>query len=322
MNIVCSTDDNFVQHCCIMLTSVLKHNDNVVVYLLTEGLKDDNLKKIKEEIESKGGEFRLILVDGTIISQLPMPDINELSHISSATYYRLLITYLLPENIDKILYLDCDIIARKSLKELWEINIDNYALGAVSQIAKETVEEIARLGYPPKYGYFNAGVLLINLDYWRKHKISDRLLNYLVDNYDVIKYHDQDALNFVLHEERLVLPCKWNMMSVYFSKDIFLIKDVYNGEVINNYIDYGYQLEIEMVDPTVIHYVSKPKPWDSYSVHPFRKEYYKYAEFSIFFNSISQPKKVKSEVFFYIYNIFILKIYKNYIKRFLNFKDK
>lgn len=317
MNIVCSTDDNFVQHCCIMLTSVLKHNDNIVVYLLTEGLKDDNLKKIKEEVESKGGEFHLILVDGTIIAQLPMPDTSELSHISSATYYRLLITYLLPENIDKILYLDCDIIARKSLKELWELDIDNYALGGVYQIAKETVEEIIRLGYPPKYGYFNAGVLLINLDYWRKHKISDTLLSYLVDNYGVIKYHDQDALNFVLHKEWLVLPCKWNMMSVYFSKDIFLIKDVYNGEVINNYIDYRNQLEIEMVDPTVIHYVSKPKPWDPYSIHPFRKEYYKYAKFSKKFSNVKQPKKIQSEIYYFFYNFFILNIYKTYIKEYL-----
>lgn len=314
MNIVCSSDNNFVQHCCIMLTSVLKHNTNVVVYLLTEELTDDNLNKIREEVVSKSGEFHLILVDGYIISQLPMPELSELSHISSATYYRLLITYLLPKNIDKIIYLDCDIIVRKSIEDLWKTNIDNYALGAVYQIAEDTVEEIKRLEYPLKYGYFNAGVLLINLDYWRKFKISDKLLSYLIDNYGVIKYHDQDALNSVLYKECLNISCKWNMMSVYFSKDIFLIKDVYKGEIINEYKAYRNQLKLEMKNPSVIHYVSKPKPWDPYSVHPFRKEYYKYAKFSNSFNKIKQPKKIYSDIYYSLYKMFIINIYKNHIK--------
>jgi lipopolysaccharide biosynthesis glycosyltransferase len=300
-----------------MLTSVLKHNSNVVVFLMTEGLTDDNLYKIREEVESKAGKFHLILVDGSIISQLPMPDLSELSHISSATYYRLLITYLLPKNIDKIIYLDCDIIVRKSLEDLWETDINNYALGAVYQIAKETVYEIQRLGYPPKYGYFNAGVLLINLDYWRKHKISDKLISYLIDNYNVIKYHDQDALNAVLYKKCLMISCKWNMMSVYFSKDIFLIKDVYNGEIINEYKTYMNQLKIEMADPTLIHFVSKPKPWDPYSVHPFRKEYYKYAKFSHSFNKIKQPKKIYSDAYYFFYKMLIINIYKNHVKGWL-----
>lgn len=319
MIIVCSTDDNFVQHCCIMLTSVLINNSNVSVYVLTEKLTEDNLDIIKNEIESKGGVFHLIVVDSSIISKLPMPDLNELSHISSATYYRLLISYLLPTTIDRIIYLDCDIIVRKSLEELWETKIEDYALGAVYQLDKNTIEEIKRLGYPLEYGYFNAGVLLINMDYWRKNKVSDRLLDYLIDNYNIIKYHDQDALNSVLHKECLIIPSKWNMQSMFFFNDINCIHDVNEGKIIKKYKEYKKQIKSEKKDPTIIHYVSKPKPWNLYCVHPFRKEYYKYAMLTNNYNNIRQSKLPYSSLLLYLYYISIFYIYKNHIKVWLKY---
>ena len=69
MNIVCSTDNNFVQHCCIMLTSVLIHNTDVTIYLITEGLTSSNLQILKDEVESKKGVLHVITINSSIISK-------------------------------------------------------------------------------------------------------------------------------------------------------------------------------------------------------------------------------------------------------------
>ena len=76
MNIICSTDNNFVQHCSIMLTSVLTHNSNVSIWILSEGLTENNLEILKNEVESKGGLINYVQVDSEIISKLPTPKIS------------------------------------------------------------------------------------------------------------------------------------------------------------------------------------------------------------------------------------------------------
>lgn len=291
MNIICSTDDNFVQHCSVMLTSVLINNLGVSVWILTEGLTEANKAILKEEVESRGGIFNFVKVDSTIISKLPMPKHQSLSHISPATYYRLLVSEILPDYVEKAIYLDCDIIVTRSLEELWNTDISNYAVGAVHQMWQE-IEDASRLNYPVEFGYFNAGVLLINLNYWREHSISTKLVNYLTTHFSKIKMHDQDALNAVLYNKAFTLPCKWNMLHYFFFPDSKSIIGTFNGEVISNYSEYKKQIKLNRKDPVVIHYVSKPKPWQDKCIHPFVKEYFNYAKKTKFFNNLNEPNWV------------------------------
>ena len=72
MNIVCATDDNFVQHCCIMLVSLLCTNRDVDIYILTEGLTDKNKKIIEDEVLDKGGRLHYCYVDSSLIDNLPL----------------------------------------------------------------------------------------------------------------------------------------------------------------------------------------------------------------------------------------------------------
>ena len=277
MNIVCATDNNFVQHCAVMLISVLKNNpDCVNVYLLTEGLSINNELTLKQLVTTNGGEIQFILVNSEVLKDCPMPNLSDLDHISIATYYRLLISKLLPEHIKKAIYVDCDIVVRHSLNELWNYSMQGFAIGAVYQIASWNIDAINRLGYPVCFGYFNAGVLLLNLEYWRENNISEKLFEYLSLKKEVIVYHDQDALNGLLHDKCLRLPCKWNMLTSFFRKNILTINDIENYTIINNYKEYKDQILIEKDDPAVIHFVYKPKPWDVGCTHPYKNEYFNY----------------------------------------------
>lgn len=292
MNIVIATDNNFVQHCCVTMTSVLMHNENVVFYLFTEGLTDFNSKLLTDHVIGLGGVLHICKVDSDIVSRFPMPSFMS-SHISIATYYRLFSAEILPPSIDKVIYLDCDIVVEGSLLPLWNMDIEKYALAAVFQSHQHNMESYKRLNISPEVGYFNAGVLLINVLYWRQNGVTQRFMDYVRYNFKLIHAHDQDVLNATLCKETLVIDYIWNYRECFFDGKKY---------------DYPQRVRYNMCNkkPVIIHFVSKPKPWDYACMHPYRKLYYKYLNGTPFRNY--KPRFSLNAIYNYIIKPFIVKI--------------
>lgn len=270
MSIVLATDDNFVQHCCVVIASVLANNKNVSFYIFTEGLKSDNENKLKDLAEKMGGELKICLIDSNVVSQFPMPPYMS-SHISIATYYRLFVERVLPKSIDRVIYMDCDIVVRNSLQPLWDTDMTERAIAAVYQFNAWAIKNnsFERLGYDVKYGYFNAGMLLINLAFWREHSVTEQLMDFIKDKFSQIHSHDQDVLNAVLHEFVKPLSYTWNCLPSFFDKDKLTFPD---------FVDYTE----DITSPVVIHYVYKPKPWQRECTNPYKDDYYKYLDMTAY----------------------------------------
>ncbi len=269
MNVVLASDNNYVQHCCVTMTSILYNNKDVHFYLFTEGLSPQNEDLLQKQVSDYDGKLSICKIDSNVVQRFPMPK-TQSSHISIATYYRLFVDLVLPKNLDKVIYLDCDIIVRGSIDELYNMDIDNAAIAAVYQnnewaIGNGTFE---RLSIPQEYGYFNAGVLLINLRYWRENNVTERLFFFIKEHYDRIKSHDQDTLNAVLYKEVIGVSNKWNYLPIFLMQERFHFPRAMNYSI--------------PIDPIVIHYVYTPKPWDYYSNHPYTNEYFKYFYMSPF----------------------------------------
>ena len=283
MNIVLSTDNNYVQHCCVTITSILANNTDVRLFILSEGLYTSNVELIRTLVYSLGGTVDFIIVQSSLLSGFPMPE--SITHISIATYYRLFVASLLPEDINKIIYMDCDLVIRKSLKDLWDTDMTQFALAAVYQDDPLLLNtnEFVRLDIQPQIGYFNAGVIIINLDFWRENDVESKLVTYINENYDRIVFHDQDTLNAVLKNHTKCLDCTWNMHATFFTRAIYSFTSphciIYRQQILNG---YGK-------DPSVVHFVGCFKPWNWDCVHPYKKEYYKYLELTPFRGWKPQP---------------------------------
>lgn len=288
MNIVCATDDSFVQHCCIMLVSLLCNNKGVNIYILTEGLSEGNKAIIQEEVESKGGHVTFCIVNSSLIENLPLSNLDGLNHISRATYYRLLIANILPREIERVLYLDCDIVVNDSLEDLWRLDMTGKAIAASPQIGSGC--ECERLGYPIEDGYFNAGVTLLNLKYCRENHVTEELFQYALENSDRLLYNDQDILNGVLHDRTIHLLPQWNMTSACFSFMLQRRGDKRNGIIINDYALAKQNIKERGLNPCIVHYVSRPKPWDEDCTNPLYYLYYEYAHRTHHFNHL-QPQE-------------------------------
>ena len=266
MNILCATDINFAPYCGIMLTSLLENNcreatNDVNVYVLVDkSFTPTEKNKYKKLCTRYGAQLYLITVDNQLLPPLPIYDIHQ-HPITIPTYYRLLANRLLPSEVHKIIYLDCDIIVARSLLPLWNINLDGKPLACVRDcVLNYDNRHYTQLGYNPDDGYFNAGVLVINLDYWRQNNIEARLTDYAQQHYDSLIFMDQDLLNGTLHGEVLWLQERYNFQPRFLFNKIW---NLYSTDYHNTFV-HEYQ------NAVIVHYIGKDKPWHfSYRGLPF-----------------------------------------------------
>lgn len=270
MHILLSTDSNYIMPSAVMITSVSINNaySDVTFHILIDGSVEENQKEqLNNSINNNKHHIVFHNIDRKLFERFPM--VSGVKHyITLATYYRLLIPSLLPEEIHKVIYLDGDMIVRRPLDKLWNTDIEKYAVGVVTDM-EEDKHDYKRLGYDKSFGYFNAGMLLINLDYWREHKLEDVFFKLIAEEPERIILHDQDVLNITLHDQKLNLPNKFNVQSG------FLRKPEYSG-LGNRYEEYKNDIIEAIKEPVIVHYTDKFKPWHIEDSNPYGYEFMKY----------------------------------------------
>lgn len=263
MNILCATDDKYVPYCGVMLTSLFESNsqEQFNVYILVETLREDSKKQFELLAKKYKQSINILEVNGEIFTNCPIN--NETDHVSLAAYFRLAVTEILPKNIERILYLDCDIIVNGSIHSLYDIDLNGRSCAVVQDEAAYVDEPYDRFGLLRKQEplYINSGVLLIDLEYWRKHLLFERFFNYIKENKSLIKFHDQDTIYGVLRNQVMYADVKFNLQRG------FLYKEYFEG--------FSVQLKQEVKSaiarPIIIHYTGSIKPWMLYDKNHLQK---------------------------------------------------
>lgn len=271
MNIVACFDHGFVMPTGVMIYSVCVNNLDVDIdfhLVVDESVTEDDRNDITETVAQFKGK-RALFYDIRSRKCLAFPIYNDKNNlrITRATYYRLFLTEILPETLDKVLYLDGDCVCRHSLLPLWETDVSNDAVGVVFDESEGNIEYYNRLKYPFELGYFNAGVLLVNLDYWRKQNVLKTFVDFIAYHSDRIRWEDQDVMNVVFQDKKLYVPAKYNFQSGFLRKNAKW-----------DYWKYENELNEAKVDPVIVHFSTKEKPWFTYTrhPHPFSSTFYKY----------------------------------------------
>ena len=265
MNIFFAVDHNYVEHLCVTISSILVNSRDFDVfnfYIIDSGLLETDKKKIEELKKYKDFNIEYIKVNMEMFKNYPIKN----SYLSLATYAKYLISDLKPE-IDRCLYLDCDIVVQKPLIELYDTEFeDNYAVAVKDSFYPSD--------FAQKYGiknYFNAGVLLINAEKWRKDNISQKLFGATLKlgNIGDLEHEDQDVLNYVLNKKVKFVSTEWNCQCFSFSFNTAKTKQEFFDLVFS---------------PAIIHYTGQAKPWifSTLPAHPHASKYFEYKKLTSF----------------------------------------
>lgn len=271
MNILITISDSYVPYAAVTLQSLVDSNPTTPfdIYIICPDITENNKQTLRKQFSSRGG---VVIWYIDIYDQVKM-EIEDLSqklpmHISFIL--RLYAAHLLPNTIRQILYIDVDTIISSSLDELSSIYLDdNTALAAIKDLVR--YDDYTRLGIDiTKHAYFNSGVCLLNLDYWRCYDVGRKCLSILAADPTLYKFPDQDVLNVVCQGHVQYLHPRYNCLVFFFAR-----QELVKARVSEDELD----LVLEAVKyPAIIHYVFLNKPWFKGDYLPRRDLWLSYLE--------------------------------------------
>lgn len=249
MNILVTLDRNYLSPLNVMLTSMLLSNpgERFDVYLVSDDLTDEDLESTRRLCAHFSSSVHPITVGKDFFCDAPT-----LRYYSKAMYYRLLAAELLPRSLDRILYLDPDILVIGELRPLYDLEMGDHLYAACIHrglVDLSTPVNKLRLSTYGTEGYFNSGVLLMNLPLVRQIVSPQDIFDYVDKNRQLLILPDQDVLNG-LYGGR-ILPVSehiWN----YDARDYNEYKLTSQGDMDMDWV---------MQKTAILHFCGKHKPW-------------------------------------------------------------
>ena len=273
MNIVLCASDNYTMPCGVTICSVCENNKDIEItffLIVDSSFKEGHKQQLRDLLSNYS--YKHILFICVNDEQVDVFLKHENAWWTRHVFYRLLSAEILPSYVERALYLDCDIIVRHSLDQLWKTDLTGVAVGCVSDGLEGVIEYYNRLEYSSIKGYFNSGVLLMNLKYWRENGISEKFFEYIRNNSDKLKHPDQDVLNVIFKDCKINLPLTYNFQSAFLYKKHYMTFD---------YTKYREEIEGASSDPVILH-LSGVRPWIAGRVqHPYQSEFFKYRKLTM-----------------------------------------
>lgn len=238
-------NDSYARYISVPIKSILEnHRDrDISIHVLTDYICWNNRKILNEIIRNYNRTTLYIYeIDDTDLRDL------EAGHWTKYAWYRILIPNILPKDIKKVLYLDADTLVVSDLSSVFSIDMGEKSIAAVEDIYSNSKETYNRLGYDSSKKYICTGVMLMNLDFWRKNLLPAKIVSWAKYNSDSIVAADQDAINYICRESKILLPLRFDIFNAFLLSDAYL------------QMPYLNQVKDCITNPAIIHY-SGYAPW-------------------------------------------------------------
>ena len=285
--VVLAADENFAIPLAVTVCSALENlatHRRLKIFVLDGGIHAGTKERLMASWPRDRCQVEWLSVDAAALVGLPCS-----GHINLVSYYRILIPRVLPTAIERVIYLDSDLIVRQDLGRLWDAPLaDNLCLAAPDVSAPyldsatmlpnyercrpylsstNPVPNFRELGLSARAPYFNAGVMSINLAAWRQEDISRQCLECLDTNRQHVLAWDQYALNVVLANRWEALDLRWNQGSHS------LLYPTWEESPLDR-----QTFDTLRESPHVVHFTTRDKPWMPLCQHPFRREFFAYLD--------------------------------------------
>ncbi|MDE3053311.1 MAG: glycosyltransferase family 8 protein [Gemmatimonadota bacterium] len=220
----CGTDEPFAMPTTVTLFAALEHlpaTRPILIVVADGGMREKTRRRMRRVLSRASPPVALEIVPVTSrhLAHLPTP-----GHLGPAAYFRLLLPSIVPDRFAKAIYLDSDLLVRRDLSALWDQPLDGRPLLAVREYSAPVVSSAAgmpeylEIGLDPETPYLNSGVLVVNLDAWRREEIAVAIADYVAAHRNRNRYGDQDGINAILAGRWGELDLRWNVPA-YIGQD-------------------------------------------------------------------------------------------------------
>lgn len=260
IHIVFASDDQYAQHMGVAALSVIRTTSmpaRLRFHFLDAGISAENRERLQSIVRDSGAYCEFIKPDVTPFAELPA------KRYGLAAFFRITIGKIIPSVVDKIIYLDCDVLAFDDIAALWNVKLQEQPVAAVTNLGHQPV---SRLGIVDG-GYFNSGVLVMDLDRWRKEELDARVLDFMHTKRTELLFPDQDGLNVVLNGRWSRLPLRWNQQPATYS----MLRKKEEAPLVAR-----AEFEDAIHRPGIVHYLGRNKPWHYMTFHPLKETYWYY----------------------------------------------
>ena len=294
MDIVYVSNENYAQHLAVSLCSLFDSNadeERLDAYILSTGITEGS----KEKLQRTAADF------GRRLSFLELGDLSarfagtlDTGRFDISTMGRLFAGDVLPDTVERVIYLDCDTVVLKPLRKLWEMDLRGAVLGAAQEptIYREVKDY---LGMRPEEPYFNAGVLVMDMKAWRAEGLRDKVLAYYGSIARVSLFNDQDALNGCLKGRIRTFSPVYNFFTNYryFRYRTLTAMQASYRTVPERIFRYAKR------QPAVIHFAGDERPWKRGSLNVYGRAYTDYLAMTPFAGA---PKERGQELYLLLYH--------------------
>jgi lipopolysaccharide biosynthesis glycosyltransferase len=268
-------DDGYTPHAAAVIASIVNASDPAAFrfLMLTTGVPRERQRQV--ELIAPASQFVWITVGPDDLPELKVK--GAIAHVNHATFLRLALERVAPADCERVIYLDADLIVTGDLRDLWAIDLGGAVVAGCHDQFIKPEDFAAKWALPPAtLGYFNAGVLLIDLKQVQEGKLFSRALDFVLQNNPA--FADQDALNWALWNRWREVDPSWNVGR-------HLVLPALHHTVKPERRLNGRQ-------PRIIHYTGPEKPWLKDVYHPWSWLYWQALSRTPFLGEVKQAQKI------------------------------
>lgn len=230
ISIVVASDNHYAILIAALLKSIeLNHKttEHIDFYIIDDGISTKNKQKIKDSIQRDGISIKWFESHSIIPDGVTIP--VDKSAFPLTTYFRLFAPYALPQDVERLIYLDVDTIVLADISSLWYTELNGLTIGAVIDVGKTVdcawggIPNYKELGLLPTAKYFNAGIMLMDVVKWREQEISKKVIDALRIHKEHVVLVDQYGLNVVFANKWQELDPRWNWFATFEHPNPFII---------------------------------------------------------------------------------------------------